>query len=141
MNRKMDAPGKLAAAAAIALLCATGNAWAQSASDITFDLGQPAMYQVRLAVSPGTQHVYCYQADRLQVIGSATTPAGSTISVPIVLPDPVIRCAACNSYGCSSLSPNAAVVQPTDPLDVDQNSVVNVTDMVMCVAKIRDVLY
>lgn len=137
----MNPLGMLAAAAAAALLCAAGNAWAQSPSDITFELGQPAAFQVRLAISPGTEHVYCYQADRLRVIGSTTNVASSTVSVPIVLPDPVIRCAACNSWGCSSLSPNAAVVTPSNPLDLDQNEVIDVRDMSMCVSRIRDVIY
>lgn len=137
----MDGLGKLSAAAAIVLLCATGNAWAQSTSDITFRLGQPAAFQVRLAISPGTEQVYCYQSDRLRVIGSTTSTTSSTVSVPIVIPDPIIRCSACNSVGCSSLSPNAAVVTPTHPLDIDQNTVIDVRDMTMCVARIRDVLY
>jgi hypothetical protein len=138
----MDSLGRFAAIAAVAaatLLCATGNARAQG--DIHFDLGQPAAFQVHLAISPGTDQVYCYQSDRLRVIGSTTNTASNTVSVSIVVPDPVIRCSACNAWGCSSLSPNSAVVTPTHPLDIDQNEVVDVRDMTMCVSKIRDYIY
>ena len=140
----MHALGRFATAAAVAaaaLLCATGNARAQSSSDIHFELGQAVAFQVRLAISPGTDQVYCYQSDRLRVIGSTTNTASSTVSVPIVVPDPVIRCSACNAWGCSSLSPNSAVVTPSHPLDIDQNEVVDVRDMSMCVSRIRDYIF
>jgi len=137
----MNAFETLTAVVAGAVLCAAGNARAQSPSDITFPLGQPTGFQVKLALSPGTQQVYCYQADRLQVVGYTTNVTTETASVPIVVPDPIIRCAACNNYGCSSLSQNAAVVTPTDPLDIDGNSTIDVRDMMMCVARIRDAIY
>lgn len=106
-------------------------------SNITIDMPLTLEYQLRMSIAPGTQQVYCYQQDRLVVVGSVNVPAGSTATVPISIPDPVIRCSACNSYGCSSLSPNAAVVVAADPLDRDQNGLIDVRDIVMCSREIN----
>ena len=122
-----------------ALLAAPFGAAAQS--DISLPIPQTLQFSLRMSIAPGTQQVYCYQQDQLRVIGLKNVTSGSQIVVPVVVPNPVIRCSACNAAGCSSLSSNAAVVLSADPLDMDLNGLVNVTDMVMCAAKIRDRIY
>ena len=124
-----------------AFLCAAHDSAAQGAADIPFDAPQTFQFQVRVAVSPGTERVFCYQEDQFRVVGTSAAVSGSTTSVLITLPELSVRCAACNSWGCSSLSPNAAVVVAADPLDFDLNTLVDVRDMVMCYARIRDRIY
>jgi hypothetical protein len=116
-------------------------ATSQTPGDINIPGGEHLEFQVRMSISPGTEQVYCYQQDRLRVVGSINVAAGSNAVVPIALPDPVIRCAACNTWGCSSLSSNSAVVVPTDPLDFDQSGVVNVLDLLMCYEEVRQRIY
>jgi hypothetical protein len=130
----------LSTTAALAVLCAVPEGAAQSSDDIYFDTPQTLEFQVRVAVAPGTQQVYCYQQDRQRLVGTRVGSSG-TVSVPISLPDPVIRCTACNSVGCSTLSPNSAVVVATDPLDMDGNSVVDVRDLNMCWVRVREVIF
>lgn len=126
---------------ALALLCLPLPATAQSPSDISIPGGENLEFLVRMSISPGTQQVYCYQQDRLRVVGSINVTAGSSAVVPISLPDPVIRCAACNTWGCSSLSPNSAIVVPADPLDLDQSGAIDVLDMLMCYDEVRQKIY
>ncbi|HXZ83971.1 MAG TPA: hypothetical protein VEI82_00655 [Myxococcota bacterium] len=121
----------------LAPLCAA----AQSSSDIVIDTPETLQFRLRMSIAPGTQQVYCYQQDRMQVVGSVNVSSGSTAYVPVVLPDPIIRCSACNAYGCSSLSPNAAVLVGADPLDIDHNGKVDVSDMLTCMQRIRDQIY
>ena len=122
-----------------ALLAAPFGAAAQS--NITLSTPETLQFNIRVSIAPGTQQVYCYQEDKLTLIGTKIITSGSQVFVPVSLPDPVIRCTACNSSGCSTLSSNAAVVLAADPLDLDLNGVVNVTDIVMCSSKIRDAIY
>jgi len=129
----------LSIAATAAVLCAAPEGAAQS-GDIFFDTTEPLQFQVRVAVSPGTQQVTCYQSDQLRVVGSSAAST-STVTVPISLPGPRVRCSACNSVGCSTLSPNAAVVVPVDPLDMDGNTIVDVRDMTMCYMRLREAIY
>jgi hypothetical protein len=124
----------------LALLAPLG-AVAQSSSDIVIDNPQTLQFRLRMSISPGTQQVVCYQQDRMQMVGSVNVSSGSTAYVPVVLPDPIIRCSACNAYGCSSLSANAAVLVAADPLDVDHSGKVDVSDMLTCVQQIRDKIY
>jgi hypothetical protein len=114
---------------------------AQTPGDINISGGEHLEFQVRMSISPGTEQVYCYQQDRLRVVGSVNIVSGSDAVVPIALPDPVIRCSACNTFGCSSLSSNSAVVVTTDPLDFDQSGVINVNDLLMCYDEVRNRIY
>jgi hypothetical protein len=123
----------------LALLAAPPGAAAQS--DITIPTPDTLEFLVRMSIAPGTQQVYCYQQDQLRVVGTTSVTSGSKITVPVSLPDPVIRCAACNASGCSSLSSNAAVVVAADPLDFDLSGAIDVRDMLMCYAKVRDRIY
>src|SRR5262245_37868456 len=123
----------------LALFAAPLGAAAQS--NITFNTPQTLEFTVRMSIAPGTQQVYCYQENQLSVVGTKNVSSGSQVTVPVSLPDPVIRCSACNASGCSALSSNAAVVVAADPLDFDLNRVVDVRDMTMCYAKIRDRIY
>ena len=63
------------------------------------------------------------------------------VAVRILMPDPEIRCVACNGAGCSDLSPNAAVVAAVDVLDRNRSGQIDVSDMVMCVNEIRENIF
>jgi hypothetical protein len=117
--------------------------WAGAAgpSDIVIENPQPLEFQLRMSIAPGTEQVYCYQQDRQQVVGTTRVSAGSSATVAVSMPDPVIRCTACNAYGCSSLSPNAAVVVGGQTLDFNRNGRVDVGDMLTCVEMVREQLY
>ena len=125
----------------LTLFAAPLGAAAQGPDDIIIDSPETLEFQVNMAITAGTQQVYCYQQDQLRVVGSVNISAGSTATVPVSLPDPVIRCTACNTWGCSSLSPNSVVVVASDPLDFDDNSIIDVRDMVMCVSEVQDRIY
>jgi hypothetical protein len=118
-------------------LCAA----AQGPSDIVLETPETLEFGLRMSIAAGTQRVLCYQLEEYQVVGSANVTAGNIATVPIALPDPVIRCAACNDWGCSTLSSNAAVLIPANPLDFDLSGGVDVNDMLMCYARIRDEIY
>jgi hypothetical protein len=125
----------------LTLFVAPLGAKAQGTGDIIIDSPETLEFEVRTAITPGTQQVYCYQQSQLRVVGSVNTSGGSTATIPVALPDPVIRCAACNAWGCSSLSTNSVVVVAADRLDFDLNTVVDVRDMLMCISEVQDRIY
>jgi hypothetical protein len=125
----------------LSLALATIPLGAPAQNDIVIETDEPFAFDLRMSISAGTQSVYCYQLMDEVVVGSVTVSAGSTAIVPVTLPDPVIRCAACNSWGCSTLSPNAAVLVPSNPLDLDLNGLVTVTDILVCSKRIQEEIF
>src|SRR5262245_15345080 len=136
----MHSIGLARAVLLLALVGAPLGAAAQS-GDIRLSTEETLEYQLRMSVAPGTQQVYCYQQNQLLVVGSVNISSGTTAVVPVSLPNPVIRCAACNTWGCSSLSSNSAVVLARDRLDLNEDGKVNVSDMVSCVSQIQQQIY
>ena len=128
----------------LALCAAPLCAAAQDPEDIVIANPQTLEFELNISISPGTEVVNCYQEDQLRPVGSVSIDSGETARVPVALPDPVIRCTACNTFGCSSLSPNAAIlVRPasSESLDFNDNGEIEVGDMIECVAMIRDAIF
>jgi hypothetical protein len=125
----------------LSLALATIPLCAAAQNDIVIETPETLAFNLRMSIATGTQRVYCYQIAQEVVVGSVNVSSGSTAIVPIALPDPVIRCAACNSWGCSSLSPNAAVLVLSHPLDFDLSGAVTVNDMLVCYSRIQQEIF
>jgi hypothetical protein len=116
---------------------------AQLPENVIVDDPDPFMFQLRVQVGSGTDRVQCFVEGDSQIVGSAEVAGGTEaiVAVPILMPDPAIRCVACNGAGCSDLSPNAAVVAAVDVLDRNRSGHIDVSDMIMCVNEIRDNIF
>jgi hypothetical protein len=120
--------------ASLALFVGAASAQSRDA-DILLELERPLDFNLEVELAPGTEEVVCHQEplDPVQVgnvkVRRADEPR-ATISISI--PEPRIRCMACNTYGCSEFSPNAGVVavHQANLLDRTNDGKINVNDMI-----------
>ena len=112
-----------------------GAAPAQSdEGDILLELDKPLAFNLDIELDPGTKEVLCYQEPLEPVtVGSVKLYNNEArATVPISIPEPRIRCTACNMFGCSEFSPNAGVVgiRESHLLDRTNDGRINVNDMI-----------
>ena len=93
----------------------------------------PLEFNLTVDVASGTEEVICYQEPLEPVaVGSLEVDAAGAVVVPISIPDPVVRCTACNQAGCSEFSPNRGLVaiRQSHRFDFNNDGVIDVSDIV-----------
>lgn len=119
-------------AIALALL-APMTALAQQSTDVYLEPTEPLEFALTVDVASGTEEIFCFQEPLGPIeVGSVQVSAKDTVAVvPIAIPDLVVRCTACNQFGCSEFSPNRGVVGVTQArkLDINGDGTVNVGDI------------
>ena len=104
-------------------------------TDILLELEKPLEFNLDVELDAGTEEVHCYQEPLEPVsVGSVKLRRGNKdrTTIPISIPEPRIRCTACNTFGCSEFSPNAGVVgvRESHLLDRTNDGRINVNDII-----------
>ncbi len=102
-------------------------------TDIYLEPDAPLDFNLTVEPADGTEEIICFQEPLEAIeVGSVVVDRGERMAVvPISIPEMVVRCTACNQFGCSEFSPNRGVitVRQSHLFDFDNDGAINVADI------------